>query len=447
MSIIQLMEANCRNCYKCIRECPVKSISFNGEQAQIVGDECVLCGHCLQVCPQHAKQIRSQVDKVQELIDRGNKVYVSLAPSYPSYFKGVSLAQMSAALKALGVTQVEETAVGAARVSEEYERLMRQHEMKNIITTACPTVVLLVEKYYPELVPYLAPVASPLLAHAKTMKQVYGPRIKVVFVGPCISKKHDVEDPANEGLVSVALSFEELEQWMALKGVRFGAENPDQRGLRKPVARFYPEPGGILKTIDADVRATYKSVAADGMDRCMRALEAMRSGEMEGFFLELNACEGACIGGPSLSAANFFTSKELLGASIAATDQAGCYLSDETQADIRKRYHDLSPVKRMPTEAQIKEILASIGKTRPEDELNCGGCGYPSCREKAVAVFQGKADAQMCLPYMRQKAESMSNIVLQNTPSYIFILDEALIIQEANPAATAMLKMSREELI
>lgn len=447
MSIMKLKEANCKNCYKCIRECPVKSISFNGEQAQIVDDECVYCGHCLITCPQHAKEIVNDVGKVKALIHNKNRVYVSIAPSYPSYFKGVSMAQMSAALKKLGITQVEETAVGATKVSEEYEKLVAQHKMRNIITTACPTVCMLVQKYYPDLVPYLAPVASPILAHAKSMKEVYGNRIKVVFIGPCISKKHDVEDVTNENLLSAALTFEELEGWLEEEGISFEEEDEEQRGIRKPVARFYPIPGGIIKTIPHASRKGYKFVGVDGMSRCMKILDSLREDDISDYFIEMNACEGACVGGPSLQHMGYFGAKDDLLASLPRQNDDQHYISDEPGTNIHKKYVDIPLNRKIPSEEEIRAILAKTGKTKKEDELNCGGCGYPTCREKAIAVFQGKADVQMCLPYVREKAESMSNLIIDCTPSCIIALDEALCIQEANPAACSLLKMGRHELI
>lgn len=447
MSIIRLKEANCRNCYKCIRECPVKSISFKGEQAHIIDQDCVLCGHCLYTCPQHAKEIVSDVEKVRALVRGKNRVYVSLAPSYPSYFKGISIGRIAAALKKMGVVQVEETAVGATKVSLQYEELMNRREMKNIITTACPSVVLLVQKYYPDLLPYLAPVASPLLAHAKTIKEVYGARSKVVFIGPCIAKKHEAEDVTNDGLVSAALTFEEFEEWMKLENVQFEETDEEQRGIKSTTARFYPVPGGILKTIGMPARRMYRCVGVDGMDRCIQALDALRSGELTDHFIEMNACAGACIAGPSLKHVNFFGAKDDLLTSIAHQNNETHYLSDDTQPDIQKRYIDLSHEVRMPTEEEIKEILAKIGKHTKEDELNCGCCGYPSCREKAIAVFQGKAEEEMCMPYMREKAESMSNVIIDSSPNSILALDASMCITQINPAACQLLGLQAADVM
>ena len=447
MNIIKLKEANCRNCYKCIRECPVKSISFSREQAQIIDNACVLCGHCLSVCPQQAKEIVSDIGKVRSFLAGKSKVYVSLAPSYSAYFKGISLGQMSAALKKLGFAHLEETAVGAAKVSEQYEALIQQGTMRNIITSACPTVVLLIEKYFPDLLDYLAPVAPPVIAHAQAMTTIYANRIKVVFIGPCISKKHDVIDPLHGGVLAAALSFEELEQMMAQSGVTFAEEDPEQRGLKKPVARFYPLPGGIIRTLARPVRQKYKCISIDGMDRCVKTLQDMRAGDLSDYFIEMNACEGGCIGGPSLKNVSFFNARDRLATAMQGQDDSRHHLPDDTDVHIHRQYLDLSALESPPPEEAIRATLARIGKYTAADELNCGGCGYASCRDKAVAVLRGKAEAQMCLPYMRQRAESMSNTILDVSPNAIFALDESLAIQQVNPAACAMLKTSADALL
>ncbi len=445
MNIIRLKEANCCNCYKCIRECPVKSISFSEGQAQIISDECVLCGHCLFTCPQQAKEIVSEVGRVRSFIREGHEVCVSLAPSFASYFKGVSLGQISMALKKMGVSRVEETALGAAKVSRAYTRLVEEKKMKNIITTACPTIVLLVEKYYPELVDCLAPVASPLVAHAKLMRDSYGD-VKTVFIGPCISKKNDVIDPLNEGVVHAALSFEEFSDWMEEEGVVFGEEDPELSGIKEPIARFYPIPMGIVKTIPEQKRLHYQFVGVDGMERCMSILDSLKNDGIEGYFLEMNACEGGCVGGPSFKGRPFLPAKEKVLQNINHPNDISQYQSDESKADISRVYTPIHKRHKEPTEEDIRRILAKIGKFKPEDELNCGGCGYLSCRDKAIAVFEGKAEEQMCLPYVRQKAESTSNLIMDYSPNGILVLDEHLCVQETNPAACAMLGKERSEL-
>lgn len=441
MSIIQLKEANCKNCYKCIRNCPLKAIEFGNEQAKILEEDCVLCGTCTLVCPQNAKQINSDLPSVKREIKSGAKLYVSLAPSYVSAFPRVSFASMSAALKKLGFFHVEETAIGATEVSRAYAGLMAEHKMRNIITTCCPSVNMLVEKYYPDLLDCLAPVASPSTVHARMMRDTYGQDIKVVFVGPCISKKTEVKP---EGPYDAVLMYDELKNWMVEEGIQPAGEDPAPEEMHSTVSRLYPAPGGILQTIPPEQRSDYKAVAIDGLERCMEVLDSLRDPQVSGYFLEMSSCPGSCVEGPSLRREKrtpLLLSKDLLLENAGKKTATPPPATERRPVDVSAQYDRTRVREKIPDEATIREILAKIGKVTPEQMLNCGACGYPSCRDKAIAVYQGKADLQMCLPYMREKAESMSNLIMDNTPNAIFLLDKELNILEYNPAAYDLFDM------
>lgn len=442
MEIIQFKEANCKGCYKCIRNCDLKAIKFSNEQARILDGECVLCGKCTLVCPQNAKVIKSDLPEAKQIITDGQKVYASVAPSYVSAFPGISFSQLSAALKKLGFTHVEETAVGASMVSEEYEKLLKKHEMKNIITTCCPTINLLVEKYYPELVPFLAPVVAPATAHSKSLKEVYGGDIKVVFIGPCISKKYEAN--MNDYINSV-LMFDEVKEWLDEKNIVLEQQEQDENPaeMHNTISRFYPVPGGIIHTIPKESRKGYKHVAIDGLEKCIEVLDSLKSGTIEDYFIEMSSCPGSCVEGPGLQGTNktaFLTSKDLIINSANKETVTPAPKTESHSSDLSKAF-TLTLVKdKIPDEGTINSILASIGKYSPDQMLNCGACGYSTCREKAIAVFQGKADLKMCLPYMREKAESMSNIILENTPDAIFVTDEEFNVIEYNNSAANMFK-------
>lgn len=444
MEIIRLKEANCKNCYRCLRSCRVKSIAFRTEQAEIIDKSCVLCGQCLLECPQNAKYVTSDRGPVSACIRRGEKVHVSLAPSFASAFPGVSLPQMSAALKQLGFCLVEETALGAERVTREYERLIYEQKMPNIIATACPSLVLLVEKHYPDLVPLLAPVVSPMVAHARMMREVYGQRIKIVFIGPCIAKKEEVLDPLNEQVVFAAMTFDELTAWFADAGIDPGAIAPDpaMRAPQNTMPRFYPVPGGIIRNLSQDARRLYSCLAIDGLDRCQDVLDSLRENGMNGLFLELSVCAGSCLGGPSLKSfkSGFLQSRQRVTNLVLQRSEGSAPITEGLRVNLHRIYIDRSNTEALPDEAVIRQIMAETGKTSPEKELNCGSCGYPSCREKAIAVARGKASIHMCLPYFRERAESMSNLVIENTPNAIIVLDEDFCILEINPAASRMLR-------
>lgn len=442
--IIKLKEANCKNCYRCLRHCPVKSIAFRNDQAEIISKSCILCGQCLLECPQNAKYINSERQVIQSCISRGEKLYVSLAPSFATAFPQVSVAKMSAALKQLGFTHVEETAIGAARVTQEYDQLIEAHAMDNIIATSCPSIVLLVERHFPDLIPFLAPVVSPMVAHARMMRDVYGPRIKVVFIGPCIAKKHEVIDPENRQAVFATITFEQLADWFAEAGIdpEKCVEDESQRTPHNTLPRFYPVPGGIIHNLTQASRRHYTCSAVDGIDRCQEILESLREGQLHHHFLELNTCAGSCLGGPALKSfkRGFLPSRKIMFDHVLQKPVNAAPLTEGVRSRLLRRFTDLSDHSSQPDESRISEILVAMGKTSRELELNCGSCGYPSCRDKAVAVSQGKASIHMCLPYFRERAESMSNLVIENTPNAILILDDNFCIREFNPAASRILQ-------
>ncbi len=488
-SIIRFREADCKNCYKCLRSCPVKAISFTGAaQAQVIDKACILCGACLSVCPQNAKIVRDDIDRIRQWIVRREKVYVSLAPSWISGFAHADPLKMTALLKRLGFTHVEETAVGAAEVSREYTRLLKARSMPNIITTACPTVVSLVEKHYPDLIGFLAPVVSPMVAHARMLRATYGPRIRVVFIGPCLSKKEEGSDVIHAGAVDAVLTFEELETWLHAEGLdpdatnpevsepdasrsdasgpvasRSDASGPDASRPSVPdpfhVARLYPASGGILKTLDRKDRKGYACIAIDGMDRCRAILDSLRTGSPEHYFIEMSACAGSCLEGPCKrkQPGGYLDGRDRL---VSAWRSLGGKPARETAlqttvpvksgksgVQMARRFSNKQILEPMPSDAEITEILHSIGKFTPEKELNCGACGYPTCREKAIAVFRNKAQLTMCLPYMQERAASMGNLILNTTPNAILALDADGTIQEVNRAARTLLGMSNEDVV
>ena len=428
---LQLKKSNCKNCYKCIRNCPVKSIKFADGQANIIPDECILCGRCFVNCPQDAKQIRDDVPRVKEMIASGKKVIASVAPSFIAEFPLMDFAAMKSALLKLGFTDAQETAIGATIVKTEYEKMIASGKHDVIISSCCHSVNALIQKYYPSVLPYLADVLSPMLAHCRVIKEE-NPGACAVFIGPCISKKEEAE---LYGECDVALTYEELEAWMNEAGVVPAGDStePDE-GKR---GRFFPIKGGIIKSMHTE-NTGFTYLAVDGVQNCIAAIKEIESGALKNCFIEMNACEGACINGPAISHHH----KPLLSGEVKVVAFAG---DDEFRVampiDTFKNIPYIGTHEKIPGEAAIKEILAKMGKTSPEQELNCGSCGYPTCREKAIAVYQGKADLSMCLPFLKEKAETFSGYVINNTPNAIFVLDENLCVQQINKAGCALFNL------
>lgn len=434
---LEFKEAKCKNCYKCLKNCPVKAIKIEDNQAKILEDRCILCGNCTLVCPQNAKSVHSEIDKVKELI-KNHKVIATVAPSFISSFKVNSFETMKRALIKCGFYLAEETARGASLVSDEYEKLLKSKKYKNFITSCCPAINRMISLYYPDALQYLAPVDSPAVAHAKILKDE-NPNIKVVFIGPCISKKRECYE---SGVIDAVLTFEELLEFFNENNISLEEVNevkPDKIGWNK--ARFYPISRGIIKSFN-ELPEEYEYIAIDGIENCQKVLSEID--KMENVFLEMNACQGSCVNGPCAldkdNSAIFSNTKIRKYVSNNDGENRIDRLSDFYQnIDIYKKHSFETHEEIKPTEEQIKEVLAKTGKFSKEDELNCGACGYATCREKAWAVINGYADVEMCLPYMRERAENMSYEIIRNSPNGIIVIDEDYKIIDINDKAKTIM--------
>lgn len=433
MDCLTLKKSNCKNCYKCIRHCPVKSIRFSGNQAYIIGNECILCGQCFVVCPQDAKQIVDETEKVRVLLQGGEPVIVSLAPSFVANYEGVGIGAMKSALKQIGFYDVEETAVGATIVKNEYERMIDEGTRDVIISSCCHSVNLLIQKYFPEELDFLADVISPMQAHCQDIKRRY-PDAKTVFIGPCVAKKDEAQ--YYEGFVDAVLTFDELTAWLKAENIELKRELDQNEHSR---ARFFPTTGGILKTMTKD-NPDYTYMAVDGTENCIAALKDIESGKIHHCFIEMSACAGSCVGGPVMEKFHRSPVKDF----VSVAKFAGKEDFEVEQPDRRSLGKDFTVIERRllpPSENEIREILLQMGKTKPSDELNCGSCGYNTCREKAVAIYHGKAEISMCLPYLKDKAENFSDTITRNTPNGLIVLNEKLEVQQINKAALKILNI------
>lgn len=433
MNCLTLKKSNCMNCYKCIRHCPVKAIRFSGGQAHIINNECILCGQCFVVCPQNAKEIVNETEKARVLLQTGDPVYVSLAPSFIANYPGVGIEAMERALKKLGFAGVEETAIGATMVKTEYERMLKEEARDVIISSCCHSVNLLIQKYFPAALEYLADVVSPMQAHCLDLKRRY-PNAKTVFIGPCVAKKDEAEHYA--GIVDAVLTFEELTRWLEAEGIlldKIMDANEESR------ARFFPTTGGILKTMAQDMPG-FTYMAVDGVENCKAALREIIAGKVHKCFIEMSACVGSCVGGPVMEK----NAHAVIQDYIAVSDYAGEKDFPVNQPDpleMKKAFSSIAHDAQQPSEAEIYSVLRQMGKFRPEQELNCGSCGYNTCREKAIAIIQGKAEISMCLPYLKDKAESFSDTIVENTPNGLIVLNEKLEVQQINSAARRLMNI------
>lgn len=431
--ILGLKKTNCKNCHKCIRNCAVKSIRFTAGQAHIVEDECILCGRCFAVCPQDAKVIASDMEKVRIMLQTGT-VYASIAPSFAASYPGVGIDALEDALKKLGFAGAEETAVGATIVKKEYERILDEEKPNILVSSCCSSINLMLRKYYPETLFTLAPVITPMQAHCRDIKRRH-PEAKTVFIGPCISKKSEA---AEEDAVDAVLMFDEFNRWLREEGIELGRREDIRKGGR---ARVFPTAGGIIETMDKNPEYTY--VAVDGVKKCMDVLDEIKEGRLHNCFIEMSACEGSCADGPILDKMKNTPAQNYLQV-VRYAEKEDFAVEKYAKEEIAAVYEPFELEAEQPSEAEIKAMLLKMNKLSKEDELNCGSCGYCTCREKAIAIIQGKAEISMCLPYMLSQMENLSDSVVANFPDAILVLNDELEIQKINPKAKKILRIRDE---
>ena len=452
MGVIGFKKAKCKDCYKCVRLCPVKAITIRDEHAKYVAGDCILCGQCLESCPQNAITVFSDIDKVRQYIADGMTVVASLSPAYLGIYTDVEPGQFIEGLFRLGFSEVRESAEGAIYVNLEYERLMREGQMDNIISSACPVINQFVENYYPDMIPYMAPVVSPVIAHAKMLKKEFDDNVKIVSISPCLAEStEDVKDSRTRGYVDAVIHFEDLDQWFADEHISLSECSQWRHDRVNPkVNGAYATSGGITMAVRARGGAGAsgsQTLSVEGLEACREVFESIRKGQIHRCFIELNSCRRGCVNGPVTGRSGrdrFKSHLTLLGRIMRGFPE---YDPLPEGIDLSRSFEERGEVAKLPEEEELRSILARIGKDTPEKELNCGACGFHTCREKAIAVYQGKSDISMCIPYMYENARHLSDVFLSVTPSLVIIVDEQLRIREFNNAAEVKFNISREEAL
>lgn len=435
---VYTLKNECHDCYKCVRECSVKAIMIENGHASVISDKCIACGHCVKICPQKAKMVRNDVYKAKSLIQSSRKVYVSLAPSWAGAFD-CSGKKIVAALKKLGFKGVSETALGAQEVTAQTAKILSESEKGLFISSACPASVDFIRFYMPDFVPYITPIASPALTHAKMLKQKYGEEIAVIFIGPCVAKKN--ESDIHPELISASLTFKEICSWFEEENIDLNEIKTDSNDKFVPEQAheggLYPLEGGMNETIKKlGISQKVQLINVSSIASIKEALNNLDPDKIRtNIFIEALACEGGCTNGPCIN-----TDKPGLTviSDVLSKTKYREEIPSEPTVVLDEQYLP-KPVK--STSYSLKQILdtmKSIGKYTPQDELDCGGCGYDTCRNLAEALLSGEAEPSMCVSYMRRLAMQKANAILRFMPSAIVIADSDLKIIESNDAFAKM---------
>lgn len=448
MGIIEIIKSNCKDCYKCIKHCPVNAISYSDNRVCIDFDKCILDGTCVNVCPQKAKKVKTSLPELKEALKNGEKVIASIAPSFYAYYDFDKTGCILSFLKSQGIFRVEQTSQFAKINAIKHYEYMKITKLP-VISTACPVIVKLIENFYPDLINLLAPVDSPMVLHAKEIKENY-PDSKVVFIGPCLAKKNEAE----ENGIEYALSFNELEEWMSDENFSFDKVTPEFFNDDYIYeTSTYPLEGSLLTLCGADKELSKdEMISLSGLEEIMEFLKYLRGkSNVQYKMIEMLACKNGCINGPlkpsSYCDANYFEIEEKFNKEINMFEKKDQKILNINKYPLSRRFANHYEEEIMPTEEQIRATLRSMEKYTKEDEINCGACGYKSCRDKAIAVIQGKAEKEMCIPYMKNRAEKFSRILLESNPNGVIILDDNLKITGVNDALLEMADKKADELI
>ena len=442
MKVMDFSPANCKNCYKCLRTCPVKAIRMVGDQAVIDEGRCVGCGACFVVCPQNARSVVSDLDVVKQSISQGKKVIASVAPSYKGIYGDEN--GFVENLYALGFDVVEETGIGAEQVHHAYQKIISDNSSQNWITSCCPVVMDYVQKYHPDLAGNILPVLSPMAIHGKMLKKKHGEDAVVVFIGPCIAKKKealalDVEAAG----VDYVLTFEEMDLW---KEEGEGRQEINRKAVRAGyIGGSFPLEKGIIGNLKTD--SWTEQIAVAGFDMMDHAFKALKENEIGPCIIEANACIGGCANGPAIPRDRKKTVVNTLRLqkrmkSLDPTGEAGAEPAVETSCV----YDRLTFEQKKPSDKAILDTLRLMGKFNDSDILNCSACGYDTCKDNAEAILNGMSHLQTCIPNMRTRAERMINSLFKHTPNGVLILDEQMRIIEFNPMAEKIFNRKSAEM-
>ena len=442
-SILQFKKVSCKNCYKCVRNCPVKAIRVHDHQARIIESQCIYCEKCILVCPQDAKEEQNMIPAIRSAMENKAQVIASLHPAYLARFGVTGINKIREAMKKLGFADVADAAEGASLMTAQYRALFpEQKELGVMISSACPVIVQLIKKHYPHLLGNLVQSASMMQFHANYLKKQY-PKARIVYVSPCISVMSELREPGNE--VDYVITLEELAEWLKKEGISVKEEEPERSAYRSREIALADGLTDLLGTVKG-----IRKLSVSGMEQCREVLKELHPEDFENCFLEMYACSGGCVAGPSFQMKKGRYLADVFAVKNAAFgknfhEEAGDYELPEFEL---RRNFGYCPAQVQAedevSEEEIRDVLAEMGKFSPKDELNCGACGYNTCREKAIAIIQNKAEVAMCIPYMRARQESYSNKVFNAMPGLLVTVDYNLKIIQMNQAATKLFNVPKK---
>ena len=438
MKLFNFTVTNCKNCNKCVRECPVKAIRFINNRAEIDEEKCIACGRCFTACPMHARNVENDIAKIEDAIAEGKNVVACVDSAYLGAFEDPS--KFVSALRKLGFSSVQEAAAGSEKITQEYLRYLNEQcgKQKYFISSTCPSIYLYIKKYYPQLIQYLIPVDIPVIALAKAVKQEDSEAV-IVYVGQCLSKKNEIKSKGKNVYLNYHATFDEVLKMLLKNGIDMDmleGTAPDRAARKSGVS--YSIAGDMWDNIkELSTVHGYDIMRVDGMNSIKQLFASMEKGTLGKCYVGVSACVESCINGPFIpkNAPDLFCRRQKIrNFAQHGWEEKGKEINWDT-IDVSRTFVEESANRKIATTEQIEDILQKMGKKTRADEYDCGACGYGSCREKAQAVFEGMADIEMCWPRLREKAKRKGDTIFENSRNIILMLDKNLNILQVNPVA------------
>ena len=412
MGPITTVRERCRKCYSCVRNCPVKAIKVKQDYAEVIHERCIGCGKCIKVCSQQAKVIADCIEETQRLLAGRDEVVAVLGCSFPAFFNDARPGQLVTGLKRLGFCEVHEGSSGVELLIGGYRRLVEHPTEVPMVSTHCPTVVDLIERHYPQLLKNLMGIVSPMVAIGRYIKARRGKKTRVIYISSCIAGKFEIEAEQVSGAIDTVLTYKELSSMFRQGGIDLPRLNDTPFDGIPPVnSRLFPISGGPFHTFG--VRNDFfdpEFVSVSGEEAVLEVIKDLAAGRITSRVVDIRFCSGGCIGGPGKNNRLTTFSKRNLILRYSQSAQipystAPHYRESGPAPDLTRRFVNKYKRLDLPGGESIRQILQATNKFVERDELNCGACGYSTCREYAVAVYQGLAECEMCLPFSLKRLE------------------------------------------
>jgi iron only hydrogenase large subunit-like protein len=423
---------NCTGCNKCIRACRVLGANIatyeNGKNVvEVDPEKCISCGACINACEHDAREYYDDTEAFFSDLKNGEKITLLLAPAFKANYKG-NYKKILGSLKKLGVKDIVSVSFGADITTWAYINYITKYGFLGGVSQPCPAVVNYIEKYRPEVLNKLVPVHSPLMCAATYLRKYKGLKEKFAFISPCIAKKDEIDDSNTKGLVHYNVTYDHLMTYLKEHNLMTNQEAEEEAGYG--LGSIYPMPGGLKENAYWFLGENTKIRQVEGPDTIYPFLnknkDTIGTSKLPYLFIDALNCKEGCLYGTGVEHSKHGDEKvicNLLEIKDESTNNGdktwfskltpkqrlaklNAQFKDLTLEDFTRKYNDISEEEIVISDAKINESFMSMNKQNKESrEINCGCCGYETCKEMATAIQLGYNSKDNCVFYQKELSE------------------------------------------